>query len=213
MGKKEHIVVIGGLGNMGRRYRAILDTEGISNSTIDIGTKQSMPANTTGIIVATPTDTHITILRQIKDFGFPILCEKPISKDRVELDEILQMPCKLRMVNQYEFFIADKKTCKIVYQDPSVRDIKTIYDYYHSGKDDLQWDCINLIGLSEPNARIELRNKSPIWKCSINGVKLDKNKIDLSYVWNIKDWLEKYDDNKKYIKKAHDRVIGNNYVI
>ena len=30
--------------------------------------------------------------------------------------------------------------------------------------------------------------------------------MDHAYVWNIKDWLEKFDDNKDYIRKAHMRI-------
>jgi hypothetical protein len=32
--------------------------------------------------------------------------------------------------------------------------------------------------------------------------------MDEAYIWNIEDWLAKYDDNKAYIKRAHERIFA-----
>ena len=203
---KHKIAVIGGLGNMGRRYCSILDYLGISFYVIDLNTERKISRDTTGIIIATPTSNHYATLDEIKEFNIPILCEKPIATDKSQLDDILKMPCKLRMINQYQFFLSDGKECKIQYTDGSHRNLKTVYNYYNSGQDSIDWDCINIIGLDE-GGNIKLSNKAPIWECTINSVPIPRDEMDRSYIWNIQDWLEKYDDNKKYIDKAHRKVF------
>lgn len=205
MEKIKKIAVIGGAGNMGRRYCSILRFLGVEYYIIEKGDKLKIVEGTDGIILSTPTDHHFPMLTLCNEYNLPILCEKPITKKEKELDFILKMRSPLRMINQYEYFLQENKEVKIVVAK-GYENLNTYYNYYNSGQDGIIWDCINLIGLSGLKTNINLKNDSPIWECWINSKKIDREKIDESYIWNLEDWLEKFDDRKDYIKKAHNEV-------
>lgn len=200
------IAVVGGLGNMGRRYCSILKMLHIDHYVLDIATvdPKKFDLDTTGIIIATPTEYHGDHIRKYAVYNVPILCEKPICKNRLELDNLLLLDVNLRMINQYEHFLGGEKDCKRV-QEPPV-DKRSYYNYFKSGSDGLYWDVINIVGLTD-SGKIKVGNESPIWECWLNGTPLNIRDMDHAYVWNIRDWLAKYDDNKAYIRKAHDRIF------
>lgn len=198
---------------MGRRYCAILNMLNVRNYVIDIGTSRALLPHTTGLIVATPTDTHYEILLEYHHHELPILCEKPITKNPAQLAEILDFTKTIRMINQYAYWFKDKSQVTVksyVYPDgASNKKCHTYYNYYHSGLDGLVWDCTNIIGLSR-NESIVLGQDSPIWECWINGGKISREEMDDAYIWNIEDWLEKLDDNRKYIIETDKKVRAYN---
>jgi hypothetical protein len=195
------ILIIGGHGNMGRRYATICKFLGAAVEVFDIGTKEPlecMVKRNDGVIIASPTKEHRSHIFA-SDFhrpGVPILCEKPVVTDTEDLDQFDDI--MLTMVNQYAFLPKNKGRLK--------ENDYTLYDYYHSGGDGLYWDCINIIGLDE-TGHIILRKDSPIWKCVINGKKIDRNDIDLSYVLMVQNWLTKPIPDLDYMKKAHKKVL------
>lgn len=195
------IALIGAKGGMGRRYSAILKHLGVEFIEFDVDDWQH--ARTTvgidGVIIVSPTEEHFKNLDQFSaNKKIPILCEKPITKDLMVLKEILDWDLNLTMVNQYK------------YLTNGVISGVTYYDYYNTGKDGLEWDCINIIGLASDLPTIN--NKSPKWKCMINGVHLNSSAMDGAYVAMIKDWIENPKENKEYIYKAHKRVMDGYYV-
>ena len=191
------IAVIGGDGNMGRRYMCILKFLGVDCYSVDLKNDNAIQGDTDGFIVATPTETHYDILWNLREYDKPVLCEKPITKYSAELNEILSWnDLNLRMINQYEYYMKGKYS---PYGN-------TYYNFYHSGLDGKYWDHINIIGLAHSLDNVKIKNDSPLWECWINGIKLSKELMDEAYVWNLEDWLEKSDDNKYYIKDAHVRV-------
>jgi len=203
---KHKIAVVGGLGNMGKRYCAILKMRHVEHYVLDIVTTfpDKVTEDTTGIIIATPTEYHVKHLKHYAEYGLPILIEKPITKNQAELDEILALPVPIRMINQYEYYLINRDPVKVASTGEELR--TTYYDYFKTGGDTLYWDVINIIGLAA-SGRVKVGNESPIWECWINGERLDIAKMDYAYCWNIEDWLNKYDDNKPYIKKAHERIF------
>lgn len=194
-----NILIVGHLGNMGRRYAAILDYLGIKWDGIDIENKHHVYINSElkGIIIATSTFSHVDNILDYSDYNVPILCEKPITLNPYELNEIKDLKIPLRMVNQYKYCIED-------HNDSG----NTRYNYYNSGKDGLAWDCINIISLAKSG--IDLKNNSPFWIGSINGKHIDKSYLDISYIDMIRDWLETAHETKeedmKYILHAHKKV-------
>jgi hypothetical protein len=197
MNRNSRVLVIGGLGNMGRRYRSILDYLEVSNWFYDGPPPEefiSKLEETTHVIIATPTYTHVSIIRMIKKLtdGIPILCEKPITKDtkefnRFNLDNVY-------MVNNYEYM-----------KRPRSCGGKTSYNYYQSGGDGLSWDCIQLFKF---DSNPVLSNESPIWKAKINGRTLSKDEVDHSYISMIKDFLNTRHecwDSKTFVE-LHTRV-------
>jgi len=201
MENKEHkIAVIGGFGNMGRRYCSILRFLGVDHYIIDLKTDRMIQPNTTGLIVASPTDSHYGVINEFSGFSLPILCEKPLAKNREEFNTILNYPGQLRMINQYEYWFKSKQ-----YTHNSKKSGHTFYGYYNSGGDGINWDCINIIGLSNSDS-VNLSNEYPIWECWINGVRIPREEMDEAYIWNIEDWLNNYDSNRFYTIHAHNRV-------
>jgi hypothetical protein len=183
---------------MGRRYQAVLNYQNIPYIGVDEG--DAVPnQNYTGVLIATPTETHVDLIEFYNELGLPILCEKPIAKDTSGLKRALKCE-KLTMVNQYEYLV------------PKGMFGETYYDYYNSGKDGPGWDCINIIGLNAGSVP-RISNTSPIWKCQINGIELNIRDMDSAYCRMIDDWVKRPDsDNREYIERAHLRVMNEDYI-
>lgn len=179
--KEDPVCIIGSSGNMGSRYTAIMnflqeDSYGIDlNNYSDIETVKKACNK---FIIATPTNMHINIVREIAREGIKILCEKPLSTKMGEVEKILDI-CErtnssINMVNNYSYV-------KFHDEDEFARgDGKTFYNYYKSGSDGLIWDCIQLIGLAKHE--ITFASHSPIWQCAINGQSVRYDSIDTSYI-------------------------------
>lgn len=198
------IALVGGYGNMGKRYACILKFLKIEHYIIDLTTEKTILPGTTGLLICTPTNTHYSVLKEYSRFELPILCEKPITKDPEELEKILQLPVNIRMMNQYEYFFRKKDDVKKIEITDKPKP-NTYYNYYNTGQDGIRWDCINIIGLGlvHESKSIKVGNDSPIWECWIASKKIHRNEIDDSYIWNLEDWINKYDDNKQYITLIH----------
>lgn len=193
----KHITLVGHKGNMGRRYASILNYLGISWQGVDIDDWKEPDKRSDGIILATPTDSHRVDLVRWRNFGLPILCEKPICRNQKELEILLEIAdVPLQMVNQYKFYA----NYQVINKGES-----TQVNYYNTGTDGIVWDCINLIGLAKED--VHLYNTSPIWKIMLNGTFLDKRFIDHVYIDNIADWTKNPIDDREYIKHAHQRIF------
>ncbi len=178
--------IVGANGNMGRRYSAILKTINVEFLELDVEDKLSYKnkEKLDGVIICTPTDKH---LFNITEYNMvpKILCEKPLCSDEDDYEHFKSLvknfglKDKIFIVNQYGF-MPDCGT--------SIN-IGTIYNFYNTGKDGLLWDCFNIIGLDKTGF-IDLKNDSPLWKCSINGLKKDVKDVNESYLFMINDWLQ-----------------------
>lgn len=196
------ILIVGGMGNMGRRYQAILryrDCETLIYDDIDAsqGLLEQYAEECSAIIIATPTNTHLKLLRDLLKFKKPTLVEKPIapSADAVEKIyaeyEAARVP--LQMVNQYAFI-----------EQSYAYDV-TEYDFYNSGKDGLAWDCINLIGLAQSD--VVLNRDSPYWRVILNGRRLNLQDVSDAYVTMISTWLQNMNKSDgDYAVMAHRKV-------
>lgn len=178
-----HVHIVGNNGNMGRRYKAILDFLKIPNSghDKDSGDLEEGLDKAEGFLVCTPTERHLKDIEDLLFLDKPILCEKPLCKSSEELEAFLRKHTKkthlISMVNQYKF---------LPHGDPAAL-TGTYYDYFKTGSDGLYWDCINIIGLSKKDPVI--RNKSPIWTCIINDLRHDLKDMDSAYIKMLETWL------------------------
>lgn len=189
-----NVLLLGSEGNMGKRYQAILRKLRISFTGVDkndIRPKDKF----SHVIIATPTDTHYDLIKEYKQYSVPILCEKPITTNPNELEQIMIWKAKLTMVNQYahmQMFRASGSSC---------------YDYFKTGDDGLGWDCINILGMAK--GKVTLMNKSPIWQCQLNGQTLRINDMDEAYISMIMQWC--WSDYSwgdiDYIINAHQKVL------
>ena len=180
------VLIVGGLGNMGRRYAAILNAMNIDFNIYDSRVPRRLEDVAVGCdraIIATPTDTHFDSLIEVIDMiNGPILCEKPVCKDIDQLKTILRIAEEkqrhIRMVMQYKY----------VFRNP-IPGRDSHYDFYHHGNDGLYWDCMQIIGLA--TGKIVLKEDSHTWKCSLNGEfpSMNENTMNLAYFGNIFDWI------------------------
>lgn len=179
------VLLMGALGSMGSRYCAILKHLGVDYSIYDVQLRMSLESAAQGcdrVLIATPTQAHTFSIRDAIRVlpGKPILCEKPITKDMVELSKLIaecaEAKSDLRVVFQY----------KRAYLD-DFGSGPTHYNFYRHGGDGLYWDCIQIIGLAR--GLVTLREDSPIWDCVINGTRLSIADMDRAYVAYLADWL------------------------
>lgn len=195
------IALIGANGSMGKRYQAIFNYLKLDFMPMDQDLSPEAiierAAACDRILIASPTHTHVSFLRELLPTKKPILCEKPVTKDLEELREIHAF-CKragltYNMVMQYA-------QLQYGYSGPSS------YNYFRHGNDGLAWDCIQILALA--NGPVELKDDSPIWRCRINGIQLDIASMDMAYISMIQKWLigdlcQTLDE----ILAAHERVI------
>lgn len=176
--------IIGANGSMGKRYQAILKYLGHASFNVDIDARFSGAVEAVyhshGIIIATPTEKHLDYIRLFAAMGKPILCEKPLSKNKAELEEIRTLVkahgTKLAMTMQYLTLTTPDAT------GPSY------YNYFKTGNDGLYWDCLQIIALAKDEVTVD--NTSPIWECQINGERLSISGMDHAYIEFVRSWIK-----------------------
>lgn len=219
------ILIIGGNGNMGRRYSCCLTHLKKDYIISEAGDKKRYNKinKADHIIITTPTDRHIDDISDIIEIRGKretfILCEKPISKDIKKIRKIYNLLknnkyIKLYMVNNYYHIPIINRDMRITRKNNvyEINDV-TKYNYFLSGSDGLYYDCIQLIHLAKYN--IKLSNDSPFYLCMINGYTLERMDVDISYVDMLEDFLKekKYMWGLKDIKESHfkvERLINKN---
>ena len=195
------IAIIGSNGAMGKRYQAILDYLYEPYRTLDreyLSEDEILEQapSCDRIIIASPTGTHVHYLRELLPARKPILCEEPITKDIEQLEELHAFCAR----NGYSY----NMVCQYRELTPISRG-DTEYDYYKHGEDSLLWDCIQIVALARQ--RILLNDKSPIWRCKINGTAISIADMDKAYVTMIQRWIAgTLDQSMDEILHAHKKV-------
>jgi hypothetical protein len=168
-----NILLVGGLGSIGRRYHCILEKH--LGYKVDVYDTANFALNTLigkeydGVIICTPTDQHYNSFLSFRRFSKKILIEKPVSKNLEEIKEIQKIVKKekidVRMVCNYKFVMNGK--------------LPRYYNYYNTGRDGLYWDLIQLLYL---NPRIEIETDSYYWNLkTCNRMKMDRGEETISY--------------------------------
>jgi len=194
------VLVIGNKGNMGRRYSAVLKYLGLKTRGLDLDWDfdklESEVSKVTGVIIATPTETHVGWIRLLAPYNKPILCEKPITKDlnalKLALEYTDNCGTPINMVYQYSELVNPKA------KGP------THYNYWNHGRDGMNWDCIQIIGLGK--GKISLGEDSPLWKCQINGEHLSSGSMDMAYVEHVRKWLMRPGQDRNQIYDIHKKT-------
>lgn len=196
-----NIFIYGHGGSIGRRYRAVLEHLGHKWAGKDpksLGGDSFQKEKADAFIVASPTGTHVEIVSRLLSTGKPILCEKPVCHDALSLEKLLQAAAKanakLQIVSQYDYLVPEH----------AIDVDNTSYDFYHTGPDGMLWDCYQVV--EHAKGKIRLSNKSPIWRCVINGHELDKAKMDEAYVLMVRDFLAAPRSDLERIRKGHAKV-------
>lgn len=182
------ILLVGHLGNMGKRYSAILKSMRVDFVCCDA--KEPASASILNmceidrVIVATPTATHLRVLEQLEFYQdekpIDVLCEKPITKRPEEFDRIRGLKhLRIYCVNQYAYLPE--------YDRFKGATGRTHYNYYRHGDDGIAWDCFQLFHLA--TGSVTLNETSPVWKCRINGIEINSAGMDMAYVQMVTDFL------------------------
>lgn len=187
------ILILGSEGAQGKRYQSILryleeDFVCIDDK-IDCDAAYRKLGLVTGIIIATPTDTHLELIKKYAYLGAPMLVEKPIWKGSllaVSHPELVSMVCQYR-------HLVDRNATGTSH-----------YNYFRHGNDGLTWDCTQIIGLA--NGEVKLSEHSPVWQCTINGKALNIADMDRAYVLEVKEWLEGRGVDFKEAMRIHEKV-------
>lgn len=163
---------------MGKRYQCILKNLDEEFECLDpsIGEAPCHPSKYDRFIIASPTDTHIQWVRGLDIYKKPILCEKPLSKDLGEVEEILECQSPLTMMMQYTWL------CN------SAAKGESYYNYFQHGKDGLVWDCFQIIALAQGD--VAIGEDAPIWRCMINGRPVLRSHMDWAYVEYVRAWIK-----------------------
>lgn len=179
LGKKDRVLLLGDKGSIGRRYASILTYLKIPWVGRDSNTSKLMidPLDTEyeKAIVAVPTDMHYKYCKALLEMGIPFLCEKPLSKDPEECEDLLRRDKEWigHVVCNYQYVFKGTKPVS--------------YNYYKTGKDGLYWDCAQLIYL---NKGVVIETKSPCLEVvSLNKV-ISYEEIERSYVSMVSDWYK-----------------------
>lgn len=194
------VLVVGAQGNMGVRYQAILRFLGKEFACVDVGDDDKrvdeLAKRSTGILIATPTDSHVDLIRKFLPYKKPILCEKPVLKNRLEIAplflDIANSGTPFRMMFQYQMLCDSNRV------GPSY------YDYYKHGKDGLYWDCFQIIALARQG--VHIRESSPVWSCKINGQRLSLSDMDAAYVGYIQRWFRSPKQDVGWLAAMHEKV-------
>lgn len=194
------VLIVGAKGNMGRRYAAILTYLGKEWTGVDIeqpsSSTRAAAQRSDGVIIATPTKTHASLIRLMADLKKPILCEKPVTTDIAEMRtmalELKLNKTNLTMVHQYKELI----------DMPSIG--WSYYNYWNHGRDGLVWDCIQIIALAR--SEVAIQDDSPVWKCRINGKALNLRHMDRAYIKMIDRWMREPGQDIQEIKAIHEKV-------
>jgi len=194
------ILLVGANGNMGRRYRAILDYLG--KEYVGVDKEHSAPyicdraRQSEGVIIATPTALHAEHVRLFLPHRVPILCEKPIIKNPQELkalfDEIKESKTPFRMINQYKML------------DTPTSYGRSHYNYFKHGADGIYWDCLQIIGIAR--GEVTIAETSPIWRCTLNGRPIRLDHMDAAYIGYMQKWFSEPQQDLGELLAAHERT-------
>jgi hypothetical protein len=193
------VFIYGLNGNMGQRYKTICQSLGHEVGGHDVTPFESSFSRFEAdrIIVATPTSTHAEILHGIVALKKPVLCEKPVTKSRRDLYELVERyrtyGTPLSIVSQYDELV-----------DPEWEG-ETLYDYFKSGPDGLHWDCLNVVWHAKSG--VTLRKVSPVWTCRINGKELDLRLMDYAYIAMLRKWLAEPESHYDRILESHEKAV------
>lgn len=194
------VLIVGAHGSMGRRYQAIMRYLGREYRCVDKDDTDEHVAEvakvSSGIILATPTDTHLSMIRRFLPLRRPILCEKPVTKSIDELREVLaeiaSAKVPFRMMFQYQML------------NDAGRIGDSHYNYFKHGNDGLIWDCLQVIALGR--RRVQIRGDSPIWSCKLNGRTLRLDHMDAAYIAYVQKWFNEPKQDTIEILRAHEKT-------
>jgi len=176
------IALIGGRGNIARRYQAVLNYLEQPFRIIDIGDSKSLLEGCEKAIIATPTDAHEEWCWECSYLKIPFLCEKPLSKKKESIQAMMARDVVGYVVNNWAFVSTNFNG-----KAPT----SLFYDFYNTGKDGLVWDVCQLILLADKsNCSLEVRTDSYYWDAAWGEETIPYSAIEQSYMQMIRAFVD-----------------------
>lgn len=181
------IMLIGSEGSIGRRYKAVLKYLGVDVKCYDIkpgvDVESCVNDDCDGFIVAAPTSSHVSWCRNLLIYEKPILCEKPLGVNVLEVEEL----SKYAGANEF-ISVVDNWVHMLQVKGKTNLDLK--YRNFHTGNEKLSWNLAQPIYLTK-DGNLELFLDFP--HLIISNVTKEKSydaaDVEHSYIQMIQYWL------------------------
>lgn len=184
------VLLIGGNGSIGRRYRAVLKALKVDYRIHEINDMFSTE-DCTHIIVASPTETHLHMAMLSAPSNLPILIEKPLSKSLKECELLMNYfdameNVSVFVVNNYSFALLPINNYTFCLHAQGT----ISYDFFNTGKDGLLWDVCQLIYFAKLwEQELFIRTESYFWDLQHRGCSLHYRRIEESYFQMLQAFL------------------------
>lgn len=172
---------------MGRRYAAILRYLGMDYETWDIADGCHRPplAGFSHVLIATPTDTHVSQIQQCVGTGVThVLCEKPLCMDATRVatlrDECQSLRTYIHIVCNWSYVLPWRLTPESV---------NLTYRNWYTGPHGADWDCCQLHYLQR-DRQPAFVEEGPAFMAFVDGYPVSLADIDRSYIAMLRDWYE-----------------------
>lgn len=178
---EKKVLLIGGKGSIGRRYQAVLRALHVPYRIHDLGDELSFEG-VTHVLIASPTETHVKYCWLADECNLPFLCEKPLTKNVTEAEELARNTSNGYVVNNWAFLGTNFDLAPI----PR----RITYDFYNTGRDGLLWDVCQLIYFSKlAKAELFVNTNSHTWDVTWNDDDVAYRAIEQSYLQMVRAFL------------------------
>lgn len=203
---RPELLIIGAAGQIGTRYRHVLNYLGRGFISHDINFIQdTLPREVfithkllkdwrhLPVLVCTPSHTHYKTVKRLMDLGYTkFLVEKPVFTEGTHYYEALDWRLDgISIHAAMNYKELDDKTSEGF----------TVYKNFYAGKEKTKWNLFQPVALARGDIEIDLR--CPIWTCYLNGKKISLEQINQSYLEMIKKYLSN-DHRCVTLSEAHD---------
>ena len=181
------ILLIGGNGSIGSRYKAVLQALGEEFLVFDVPRAQPerlrrYAEKCDRVLICSPTHTHFDYCVEIEALNKPYLCEKPLCTNEFQA-EALKSHRRGFVVNNWAFLRTN--------YDLDSNPAHISYDFFNTGKDGLLWDVCQLIYIAKlAKCSLSVRRDSYYWDVTWSGTEVPYQYIEKSYLQMMRAFLE-----------------------
>lgn len=178
----KRVLLVGSSGAIGRRYKAILNYLNVDVLECDpeSGTGDNIFNKTDGVLVASPTTTHRSILEYVLKHDVPVLCEKPLCASLEECYHAIHLPNakrRLYMVDNWVHMLGGfRKNYVIKYRN------------WYMGKESFAFNMAQPIYLTSLG-KLQVNKNYPMFEAHVDDKIYTAYEIEKSYVEMIEKWI------------------------
>jgi len=184
------LLLLGGNGSIGTRYKTILEYLNkpfiIHDSPTEKFDYKMWEGKLTRAIVATPTEAHTECCLELIKWKIPFLCEKPLTK---KADEAFFLQKKAEQQNVPAHIVCNYSFLLGVFNYPKLPKYIS-YDFFNTGKDGLIWDVCQLVYMAYSlQATLRAEKKSYYWHFTLDDKDVMYRHIEESYLMMVRAFM------------------------